>query len=187
MKSISIKNKVNLNFVIFLTIIISLIAIIFYHFFKTDKNLYNEKIYEIGKIIEDIDKKCQILCFAGEYNPIDFLNVKEFTGNHIGSIQIADPKKWAGPYSEEIALYKEKPITVFVHNSGCYIIPGKGTILNENKEVGKDIIFDSSFDEELLIKNNPSLIQNGKRLIYKLKINVKAHDKIKDQKDTVKK
>lgn len=185
MKYNYLKNKINFKFITFILIIISLIFVVFYFFFKSNKNLYNEKIYEIGQIIEDIDKKCKIICFANEHNPIDFLNVKEFSGNHIGSIQIANPKNWTGPYLEQIALYKQKPINIFVHSSGCYIIPGEGTLLSENKIVGKDIIFDSSFNEEEFFKNYPCLFNDNKRLIYKLKINVKAHEKIKNEKEEI--
>ena len=141
-----------------------------YHFKRTQ---YNETVLNLSEIIEKIDSSCKIMCFAEDMNAIDFLNIKEFAGDHVGSMKVNAPQQWKGPYAEEISLYNGKPFNIFVHATGAYIVPGVGTILDDGKIIGKDIVFDENFDMENFCKTFDSLCPKGKRLIKKLKIDVK--------------
>lgn len=173
----SLPKKQNYIYHVIFLISIFLAGLLIFFSFKKNNNC-NQQFLEIAKIIEKIDKKCKILCFIDEHNPINFLNVKEFSGNTIGSIQISDPKKWEGPYLNEVPFYGEKPISIFVHQSGVYLVPGNGTSLDNGKIIGKDIVFDKNFNEENLIKTFPELTKNGKKLICKINIDFKLPEKI---------
>jgi len=158
--------KSNLNIFLILIILI-LVSITGYLFFK--KKPCNKQFSEIVKIIEKIDEKCKIQLFTNKKNSINFLNIKEFSGNHVGSIQIGDPKNWEGPYMTEIPSYKNVPLEIFVHSSGCYVIPGDGTILDDGKIIGKDILFDEKFDLNKFLEEYSSL----KGLICKINVDLK--------------
>jgi hypothetical protein len=175
------KKKNRLFFISILLFAIALFLFIFISSYRRNKMCYHNDIYELGKIIEKIDSNCKIIGFTGTINAIDFLNVKDFTGTHVGSIQIGAPQNWKGPYKEAIPTYNEKPYSIFVHKTGSYIVPGHDTVLSDGKIIGKDIIFDDSFDADEYYKKYESLVPNGKKLIYKLNLDIKKQDKLCDK------
>jgi hypothetical protein len=163
------------NNIIYISIFFLIICFLGYYFLN-NKNYQNAIFPDVKKIeeaIKNIHKNCIILNFLNENNPVDFLNVKEFSGNIIGSIQIEKPEKWEGPYLPSVILYKNKPFSIFVHKSGYYIVPGIETILDDEKVIGKDIIFNQETDMETILRQYPSLNPNGKALIKKIDIEIK--------------
>jgi len=154
---------------------------IYKHFYKKDwwnKRSLEKQVANIVTLLERIDRDCGIVSFVNDVNTIDFLNIKEFSGSTVGSMQVAQPHKWHGPYSDGIPLYKQKPFALFVHWSGCYVVPGEGTILDNDKIVGRDIKFDEHFDYEKIFTTHPELLHEGKRLVGRVECRVKGHHKI---------
>ena len=71
-------------------------------------DIIDRDVKELKSILERIDKECKILSFDYQKNRINFLNVKSFSGSEVGSINLAFPKKWEGPYLLDNPTYQEK-------------------------------------------------------------------------------
>lgn len=125
-----------------------------------------EEFVIAANIIRSIDNDCKIIKLIGNNNPINFFNIKEFSGNTVGSIQIADPEKWKGPYLDYIPSYNDQPLSLVNTASGIYIVPGNGTVLANNKIVGTDIIIDDKTDMNNIVKEYPELILDNKKALY---------------------
>ena len=126
-------------------------------FFLYKKNFFcckvNDEIQTLSTLITTVDQDCKIMGFANSLNTADFLNVKEFAGNTVGSMIIAYPENWKGPYCNHIPSYKNKPLAIFFKNNTAYIVPGNETVLEDGSIVGKDIIFNDETDIENMMKN----------------------------------
>src|SRR5688572_13784493 len=59
-----------------------------------------QDIQQLAKIFASIDKECGIISFDYANNPINFLTIKKdgFIGSEVGSMNLAHPEKWQGPY-----------------------------------------------------------------------------------------
>lgn len=131
-----------------------------------------EEFLIAANIIRSIDNDCKIIKLIGNNNPVNFFNIKEFSGNTIGSIQIADPLKWHGPYLDYIPSYNDVPLSLVNTASGLYIVPGNGTLLENGKIMGTDIIIDQNTNMDEIIKNYPELLLENKKILY-APVNVK--------------
>lgn len=95
-------------------------------------------VNKLATIFEHIDKHCKILSFEYQKNPINFLNVKEFSGSEVGPMNLAHPERWEGPYLEDNPTMQEKEYLIVRTKKGYFITPGEGVILPNGKEIGKD-------------------------------------------------
>lgn len=158
-----------------LNALIILLSIIFILFFSCRKynEIYlstNDEIKKISELILKINKDCKIIKFLNINNQIDFLNIEEFSGNIVGSMELKNPENWDGPYLDYNPTYNGKLFSILNHKNGIYIVPGNETVLFDGAMIGREIIFNEDTDlEEIKIKY-PSINPNGKSLIRKLNI-----------------
>ncbi len=112
---------------------------------KVEKGrLIIQDIAQLKTIFEKIDNSCRIIDFDLQQNPINFLTIKKggFVGSEIGSMNIALPKKWDGPYLQDNPTMDGKEYLVVRTKKGYFITPGNGVVLPNGKMIGKDIILD---------------------------------------------
>jgi hypothetical protein len=167
-KKQSSKNNNNNLYYIITTISAALIILFSFYYYMSHKKNLHPSVKTLVDIIEKIDQSCRIQKCINQHNTIDFLNVKEFAGNTVGSIILEKPEKWIGPYVDTIIMYNEKPLSLFVNSLGCYIVPSNDTVLEDGATIGKDIIFDDTTDMKNIIKDYPSLCPQGMCLIGKV-------------------
>ena len=129
-----------------------------------------KEIEELKKALEHIHSSCSVMSTSQELAPIDFLNVKEFSGSQVGPLHLKYPDKWQGPYCETSICYKGHPFALLTNHKGYYIVPGNGVVLDNGLIIGKDITFTSDCDIEALVTSFPALVSENKLLVGKLNI-----------------
>ena len=88
-----------------------------------------------------IDEQCSILSFDGAQNKIDFFTVKEFIGSEVGSLNLAYPQMWQGPYLHDNPQVQGKEYQVIKTAEGLFVVPGDGvTLPNEYVVNGRALI-----------------------------------------------
>ena len=130
--------------------------------------IISSDIARLSKIFEKINKDCEILGFDYPKNNINFLNVAKFSGSEIGSMNLAYPSQWKGPYLKDNLEIQQKVYQVVKTNYGYFIVPGQGVILSDKKIIGEDIIFDKRTDIEKLTAKGGVLYNYGRPLAKKL-------------------
>ncbi len=125
-----------------------------------DAQVMHDDVQRLSGILKKIDDACDILSIRKTGAQIDFLNVSSFAGSEVGPLNLAHPKKWQGPYMDDIITYKGVPYEIATVNNNYYIIPGNGATLPTKVTLGKDLIIDSS-------TNIDDLIAPGGALNYK--------------------
>ena len=150
-----------------------------YYFWGQARRAVNETITEqLSQLVATfgrIDDQCKILGFDLEKTPINFLNVKNFAGSEVGSMNLARPDKWQGPYLETNPTVEGKYYYILKTKKAYYIVPGDGVHLEDGKVLGKDIIITSQTDIEGLMKREESLTYKGHPLIVPLTLEQKDH------------
>lgn len=121
-------------------------------------------------IFKRIDTDCRILSFDYTLNRINFLNVKSFSGSEIGSMQLAYPQRWQGPYLQDNPTLQEQDYLIVVTHQGYFITPGSGVRLPNGNTVGLDIVLSKDADIEAMMKPGGLLFYNGKPLAMKLQV-----------------
>jgi len=103
-----------------------------------------QDIAQLKAIFEKIDNPCRIIDFDLQQNSINFLTIKKggFVGSELGSMNVALPKKWDGPYLQDNPTMDGKEYMVVRSTKGYFITPGNGVTLPNGKIIGKDIILD---------------------------------------------
>lgn len=127
-----------------------------------------EQLNHLVDIFHRIDNQCKILGFDLEKTPINFLNVKNFAGSEVGSMNLAYPHKWQGPYVETNPTVEGKHYYILKTKNAHYIVPGDGVQLKGGKVLGKDVVITSQTDIEALIKREKGLTYDGHPLIVPL-------------------
>lgn len=127
-----------------------------------------DQLSKLVTVFEKIDSNCKILGFDLDKTPINFLTVSRFAGSEVGSMNLAYPDKWEGPYVERNPTIDGKYYYVLTSKNGYFIVPGDGVKLSDGKVLGKDIIITPRTDIEDLIKRTPSLTYKGHSLIVPL-------------------
>lgn len=127
-------------------------------------------VVTLQKIFERIHQTCQIISFDYQKNPINFLNVKEFTSSEVGPMNLAYPKNWEGPYVEDNLEVQGKAYQVVRTKQGYFIIPGDGVVLPNGKKLGSEVPIDETTDIMALTQDNQSLNYNGKALAAPLNL-----------------
>jgi len=135
----------------------------------TDKIIVKE-VKQLVDIIQRIDKKCKIIDFDYQKNIINFLNVEKFVGSEIGSMNLAYPDQWEGPYLNDNPTIQEKEYMIVRTKKGYFITPGEGVELGNGKVVGKDVILDENADIYKMMFDEEALMSEGKALAAPLSV-----------------
>ena len=145
---------------------ICLIAIaIFSVRYKTKQFSGEAMVGDVAKLaayFDQINKDCTILSFDFQQNPINFLTVGSFSGSEVGSMNLAHPEKWQGPYVPDNIAMQGKEYQIVRTDAGYFIVPGNGVILPDGKIIDKDLILGSKADIPELMLKGRSLNYDGK-------------------------
>jgi len=126
-------------------------------------------VERIAKIMQEIHADCKIISFDEQQTIVDFLNVGCFAGSKVGSINLAYPNKWQGPYLKENPTIHEKSYMIVTTDNGIFVTPGNGVKLPSRKKIGTDIVLDKHADIHHLITSGV-LQYNGRPLAAQLYI-----------------
>ncbi|HEX2977746.1 MAG TPA: hypothetical protein VHO47_01360 [Candidatus Babeliales bacterium] len=121
-------------------------------------------ISQLSAIFTKINDDAGIMDFDHQKNYIDFLNVKSFSGSEVGSMNLAYPDKWQGPYLKENPTVQEQNYQVVRTKKGFFIVPGNGVKLSNGKVIGKDIVLDENADIPAMMADEKMLNFKGKAL-----------------------
>lgn len=150
-----------------------LVVIAVYRYYTQMETIANDMIVdhveELSDIFKKIDKECQIIGFEHEKNYIDFLNVAKFDGSEVGSMNLAYPSEWKGPYLKDNPTVQEKLYVVVVAKTGYYVAPGDGVVLANGNVIGKDIIITKDSDFDTLLSDPEALLYNNQPMARKFK------------------
>ena len=142
----------------------------------------NDDVTVIAAALEKIDHDCSILSFEHDRNFIDFLNVKSFSGSRVGSINVAYPKNWNGPYIANNPTMQEKFYEVVLAKKGLFVVPGVGVRLPNGKELGSDIKITTNTDISELTKDGGDLCYKGTKLAIPLEFVIGDWEKPREEK-----
>ena len=112
-------------------------------------------LVQIERHLNEIDRDCNILSILPER-----ANVGKFAGSTIGSLNLAYPEKWQGPYMRRNPTIHGIFYELVRTREGVYIVPGRGVTLPNGLVVGKD--FEITFATEV-----NTMLQPGGQLSYK--------------------
>ena len=142
----------------------------FYHERQISGCIMADDVVKLQKIFEKIHQTCQIISFDYQKNPINFLNVKEFTSSEVGPMNLVYPKKWQGPYVQDNPEVQGKAYQVVKTKQGHFIIPGDGVVLPNGKKLGSDLPIDENTDIQALTQDKQPLNYQGRALAASLKL-----------------
>ena len=132
--------------------------------------IISQEVQQLVEIFKRINKKCKIIDFDYQKNRINFLNVKSFEGSEVGSMNLAYPKQWEGPYLSDNPTIQEKEYMIVRTKKGYFVAPGEGVRLGNGKIVGKDIILDENADILDMMRDKNALMFEGKALAAPLSV-----------------
>lgn len=157
------------------TILIVLFIAVLTRFWQDSRmypdQLIVENLDQLQEIFTQIDKTCTIIGFEHHKNYIDFLNVEKFVGSEVGSMNLAHPDRWQGPYLPDNPTIQEQFFQIIKTKNGYYILPGDGVKLSNDKVIGKDIIIDESTDMQAIMSDPHGLSFKGRPLAVPLLLN----------------
>jgi len=149
----------------------------FYQVRTGQDQIISKEVVQLVEIMKRIDKKCKIIDFDYQKNPINFLNVTKFVGSEVGSMNLTYPDQWEGPYMKDNPTIQEKEYQIVQTKKGYFITPGDGVRLSNGKVVGKDIILDENADIAAMMRDENALMFEGKALAAPLLVGVSsAHE-----------
>ncbi len=134
--------------------------------------IISSDLRKIVSALEKIDKDCSILSMDNVQNNVDFLNVKSFTGSEIGSLNLAYPKNWRGPYLYDNPTFKGKSYRIVKAKDGVFVIPGDGVKLPNGLIVGKDFKITPDSLISKMIESRGKLNYKGSSLAVQLKFEI---------------
>ncbi len=117
-----------------------------------------DTVVELAQIFKQIDAKCKIIGFNYDKTIIDFLNVGQFSGSEVGSMNLAYPQKWQGPYLKENPHVQNKFYQIVRTAYGYFIVPGDGVRLGNGKVIGKDLIFTKKTNIRAMMQDPQALL-----------------------------
>jgi len=135
-------------------------------------DLISDELIKLTKVLERIDGDCKILSFDYQKNNINFLNVVKFIGSEVGSINLAHPDKWQGPYLDDNPTYLGKEYLVVRTKKGYFVTPPEGVKLPNGLIIGKDIMLDEDADISAMMDDEKILRLNDKPLAIPLNIDI---------------
>ncbi len=127
---------------------------------------------QIEKNLGIIDKDCNILSIVSERAYVDFLNIEKFSGSMVGSLNLAYPAKWKGPYLRRNPTLQGLFYEIIKTRSGVYLVPGHGVKLPNGMVVGRN--FEVTYDApiEKLLQSGGALNYKGEALARKIKFTI---------------
>lgn len=135
--------------------------------YSTDAIIVQD-IQVLQQIFERINQDCKIIDFNHSKNYIDFLTVKEFVGSEVGSMNLAYPKNWKGPYLKHNPTVLEHQYIVLKNKKNYYLAPGDGVVLANGQAIGNDIILNENSDIDALLQDSQGLKSSQGALILKI-------------------
>jgi len=135
-------------------------------FFKA--RLIAFEVDRIARILKEIDEHCNILAIRAEKNPIDFLTVRDFVSSEIGSLNLAYPLQWKGPYLRDNPTIRGRTFEIVKARDGVYVVPGQNVILPNGLIMGLDVVIDLNTNVSGMLGKNGSLTFKGVALAKKL-------------------
>lgn len=139
-------------------------------------DLIFKDVSNLVRIFETINRDCIILGFDYQKNPINFLNIKSFSGSEVGPMNLLYPKKWRGPYATKNPTMEGIEYQIIHTRQGYFIAPGQGVKLPNGKIIGKDILFDEQADIIQMAKDPYTLNFQNKPFALQLYIGKQALD-----------
>ncbi len=137
---------------------------LFYEAKTGSDQMIAREVGQLVAILKQIDAKCKIIDFDNQQNPINFLNVKSFEGSEVGSMNLAYPKLWEGPYLNDNPTIQEKDYMIVKTKKGYFVTPGEGVRLGNGKVIGKEIILDENADIPAMMQDEKALMFEGQAL-----------------------
>jgi len=134
-----------------------------------DEVAHND-IIKLQNIFERIQKDCYIVDFERTFNPIDFLNVATFSGDKVGSMELAFPQHWKGAYLKNNLRIQNKLYAVLKNKQGYFIVPGYGVRLANGKIIGKSLKLNQNSDMRKLMQDPQALGSESGVLAAQIKI-----------------
>jgi len=156
---------------IFFLLFISLFSLykVLYDMPLQEAKIVAEDVRRIASVLHDIDKRCNILSIKPNHDAIDFLTVgKSFAGSEVGSLNLAYPQHWQGPYLKSNPTFKGTHYDLVRAKDGFYVVPGRGMKLPNGLIMGRDVIIDGGVVAADLIKPNGPLHYQGLDLAQRL-------------------
>lgn len=154
--------SIKLTYIVGIFFIVSLIAFssweLIYRTRTSQDVLIATDIQMLREIFQKIHQQCRITGFDAQKNPINFLNVKAFAGSELGSMNVAYPRQWQGPYVSDNPTMQDIPYQIINTKYGYFIMPGDGVILSNGKVIGKDIPTDFEADIPHMLQD-PHMLQ----------------------------
>lgn len=153
------------------------IALSFFTTYKENKEtvgiLIAEHVAHLSDIFAKINKSCHIVSFDFQKNPINFLNVKSFSGSQVGSMNLLRPKKWRGPYVISNPTIQNADFQIVRTHQGYFVTPGEGIKLPNGLIIGRDIILNEHADIMKMIQKDGVLNYQEKALAAPIKTQAK--------------
>ncbi len=129
-------------------------------------------------IFKRIHEHCTILGFDYQKNPINFLNVVQFTSSEVGPMNLAHPHAWQGPYREDNPHMQGLEYQIVRTKKGYFITPGQGVKLPNGNVIGRDILLDENADIEAMMGNEQQLQFRAEPLAAKITVLDSSVEKI---------
>lgn len=127
----------------------------------------------IARIIERVHSDSGIIRFTHDATVVDFLNVRSFVGSQVGSITLAQPDKWQGPYLVSNPTAQDVEYQIINTQQGLFVVPGNGVTLPNGKLIGADLILTRDSDIGSMMYDPEKLFFNGKPLAAKIELDPK--------------
>jgi hypothetical protein len=142
----------------------------------SDGNKIADDIAQLDSIFNHINQTSGILGFEEQQNPINFLTVSTFTGAQVGSMKLAYPDKWEGPYVEHTPQVQDKEYMVVQAKDGYFITPGNGVLLPNGKVVGKDVMLTTNISVVPMVEQGGNLSFQDRPLAAPMKLCIKGEN-----------
>ncbi len=167
--------QVKQGFIIPLLGMLLVSAFIALAFFTTYKKTHEsvglmiaEHVAHLSDIFAKIHKNCGILSFDFQKNPINFLNVKSFSGSQVGSMNLRHPRKWKGSYTHKTPAVNQNDFQIVRTHKGYFITPAEGIKLPSGLVVGQDVMLNDDADIATMVQPGGVLWYQGKALAVPL-------------------
>ena len=158
-------NRRNIFPIVVTTLLIIFVIITFfstrYRAKLNTRVLIAQDVTRLQEIFKRIHQTCVIIDFDYQKNPINFLNVKEFTSSEVGPMNLVYPDKWEGPYVQDNPTIQAKEYQIVQTKKGYFITPGEKVTLPNGKVIGTDIILDEDADIAMMMHNPHKLMDKG--------------------------
>ncbi len=158
------------------TVLILLLTIFLFRVFLSRSTRVAEVIQKdltsIEKVLNKIDKKCNILSIRSERAFVDFLTVEKFTGSVVGCLNLAYAGRWKGPYLERNPTLQGRFYEIVLSKEGYFVVPGYGAKLPDGSVMGKDVVITSKTSVLPMLKAGGKLTYKKKKLGLQLPFKV---------------